>query len=113
VLRSISRSARCPVVIALGWVFICALLAQMGSAEGTQVPSGPHRIAGTVVHAKAGNPLAHCRVTITDTKNRQSVKFAITGDDGRFEFHVPAGKYSLEGAKRGFISAAYNQHDQL
>jgi hypothetical protein len=85
----------------------------MGSAQGMQIPSGPYRIAGTVVNAKGANPLARCRVTITDSKNRQSVKFAISGDDGRFEFHVPAGKYSLEGAKRGFITASYNQHDQF
>jgi hypothetical protein len=38
----------------------------------------------------------------------------ITGEDGKFEFSgLPAGKYSLEGAKRGFISAAYDQHDQF
>jgi hypothetical protein len=107
-------SAGCPIVIALGWaVLFCSALAQVGSAEGTQIPSGPYRIAGTVVSAKAGNALGHCRVTITDSKNRQSAQFAITGDDGRFEFHVPAGKYSLEGAKRGFITSSYNQHDQF
>src|ERR1035438_2823136 len=108
------RSAGCLIVIALCWAMLfCSTFAQMGSAEGAQIPPGPYRIAGTVVNAKAGNALAHCRVTITDSKNRQSVQFAITGDDGRFEFHVPAGKYSLEGAKRGFIAASYNQHDQF
>jgi protocatechuate 3,4-dioxygenase beta subunit len=79
----------------------------------TQIPPGPYRIAGTVVNAKAGNPLARCRVTMTDSKNRQSVQSAITGDDGRFEFHVPAGKYSLGGAKRGFTNALYGQHEQF
>ncbi len=38
----------------------------------------------------------------------------ITGDDGRFEFtHIPAGKYSLGGAKSGYIPAAYDQHEQF
>src|ERR1700690_539715 len=104
-LRSGGRLA----AIASGWLvffcifcFWCSLLGRMGSAEGMQIPSGPYRIAGTVVNAKGGNPLARCGVTITDSKNRQSVKFVISGDDGRFEFHVPAGKYSLEGAKPGF-----------
>lgn len=103
---------RCFTAIAFGWVLLLSA-AQMGRAEGTQIPSGAYRVAGTVVQAKGGTPLARCRVTITDLKNRQSNKFAITGDDGRFDFHVPAGRYSLEGAKRGFISAAYNQHDQF
>jgi hypothetical protein len=100
--------------MACGWLLLfCALLGRTASAEPTQIPSGPYRIAGTVVNAKGGNPLARCRVTITDAKNRQSVKSVISGDDGRFEFHVPAGKYSLEGAKRGFIAASYNQHEQF
>ncbi len=38
----------------------------------------------------------------------------ITGDDGHFEFrNLPAGKYALNGAKRGYISAAYDQHEQF
>lgn len=86
--------------------------AQTNSPERTQIPSGAYRIAGTVVNAKAGGVLARARVTIANTKSRQSVRSVVTGDDGRFEFHVPAGKYSLDGAKRGFIAASYNQHDQ-
>jgi len=93
-------------------VFFCAVLARMGSAEVTQIPTGQFRIAGTVMNAKGGSPLARCRVTISDTKN-QNEKFVISGDDGRFEFRVPAGRYRLEGAKRGFITASYNQHEQF
>jgi len=101
--------ACCRVALLCSWF----LLSRTGSAEVTQIPSGPHRIAGTVVNAKGGNPLARCRVTVTDEKNRDSVKSVISGDDGRFEFHVPAGKYTLGGAKRGFIGGSYNQHDQF
>src|SRR5580700_4194064 len=90
-LRSLGRLV---VIACCLVVFFCSVLARMGSAGETQIPSGPYRIAGTVVNAKAGNPLASCRVTITDSKNRQSVKFVISGDDGRFEFRVPAGKYT-------------------
>jgi len=79
----------------------------------TQIPPGPYRIAGTLVNAKTGSPLARARVTIEDAKQRQSVQFVVTGDDGRFEFHVPSGKYSLTGGKRGFITSSYNQHDQF
>ena len=37
----------------------------------------------------------------------------VTSEDGKYEFSgLPAGKYSLTGARRGFISASYDQHDQ-
>jgi 5-hydroxyisourate hydrolase-like protein (transthyretin family) len=91
-------------------VAACTMLAWCAQA---QIPSGPYRISGTVINAKAGGPLARSRVTIADVKNRQSMQSVVTGDDGRFEFHVPAGKYSIEGAKRGFISGSYNQHDEF
>jgi hypothetical protein len=90
----------------------CAAHAQTENLQRTLIPSGPYRIAGTVVNAKTGSSLARSRVTIADAKNRQSMQSVVTGNDGRFEFHVPAGKYSLDGAKRGFITASYNQHDQ-
>ncbi len=92
---------------------LAAASAMLVWSAHAQIPSGPYRIAGTVINAKAGGPLGRSRVTIADVKNRQSTQSVVTGDDGRFEFHVPAGKYSIEGAKRGFISASYNQHDQF
>ena len=92
---------------------LCCAYAQIENPERTQIPAGPYRIAGTVLNAKSGTSLAGARVTIADAKNRQSTQSVITGNDARFEFHVPAGKYSLEGAKRGFITASYNQHDQF
>jgi len=87
--------------------------AQTPGQEPAQIPTGPYRIAGTVVNARGGSPLARTRVTIMDAKVRQNIQFVVTSDDGRFEFHVPAGKFALQGAKRGFITAAYNQHDQF
>jgi carboxypeptidase family protein len=109
--RSIQRR-RCLAILAAAMLF-CSAQAQTEGSQRTQIPSGPYRIAGTVVNAKSGSPLARSRVTIVNARNRQSVQSVITSDDGRFEFHVPAGKYSLGGAKRGFITAFYNQHDQF
>src|SRR5882724_6106304 len=87
--------------------------AQLAGQEQGQIPTGPYRIAGRVLNAKGGSPLDRTRVTIMDGKIRQNIQFVITSDDGRFEFRVPAGKFALQGAKRGFITAAYNQHDQF
>src|SRR6202166_3208312 len=107
------RSCRQAILTAACALLFGSALAQTDNPERTQIPSGPYRIAGTVVNAKTGGSLARSRVTIADAKNRQSMQSVVTGNDGRFEFYVPAGKYSLDGAKRGFITASYNQHDQF
>ena len=59
-------------------------------------------------------PLARVRVTLRETKDQQKFESMVTSEDGKFEFRdVPAGKYSLEGGKRGFILARYDQHEQF
>ena len=78
-------------------LLFCTAHAQTENPQRTLIPSGPYRIAGTVVNAKTGGSLPRSRVTIADAKNRQSMQSVISGNDGRFEFHVPAGKYSLDG----------------
>jgi len=107
------RSCRQATLAAACTLLFCSAHAQTENPQRTLIPSGPYRIAGTVVNAKTGSPLARSRVIIADAKNRQSMQSVVTDNDGRFEFHVPAGKYSLDGAKRGFIAASYNQHDQF
>ena len=53
-------------------------------------------------------------MTIQETKSRKTVGAMVTGEDGRFEFaQLPAGKYSLQGAKRGYLPGAYEQHEQF
>jgi len=110
---SVVRSCRQAILTAACALLFCSAHAQTESRQRSLIPSGPYRIAGTVVNAKTGGSLARSRVTIADAKNRQSMQSIVTSNDGRFEFHVSAGKYSLDGAKRGFITASYNQHDQF
>jgi len=126
VLRLIRRLA---IVGAACAALFYSAHAQVENSLRTPIPSGPYRIAGTVLNAKSGSPLSHASVTVTDATKRENIKIAcrsrcaflqalvqgivITADDGRFEFHVPAGKYSLQGAKRGFITAYYDQHEEF
>jgi len=109
------RNPTLVVALAIGGLLgnFSNLFAQNDGPERGRIPSGPWRIAGRVVNALGGAPLARTRVTIMDAKIRENVQVAISSEDGRFEFHVPAGKFALQGAKRGFITAAYNQHDQF
>jgi len=78
----------------------------------SQAPGG-FRIAGTVVDAISAHPLARAQVSVTNTKNPNDRQVMVTADDGRFRFQVNAGKYSLQGAKRGFITFAYDQHENF
>jgi len=89
-------------------------IAQTAKVAQSEDSESAYRIAGTVVSKTDGHPLASARVTIRDVKNSQKFQSMITSEDGKFEFgRLPAGKYSLEGAKRGFVSAGYDQHEQF
>jgi hypothetical protein len=104
------KSAVMIVVVLLG-LSSDSLWAQQSSQAEPQ--AGQFRIAGTVVSATGGNVLARARVTIRNVKDPKDIQFLLTGEDGHFEFRVKAGKYGLEGAKRGFITADYDQHEQF
>lgn len=105
-------------MICLGTLAICFLWGLRDAAtaqisDQTQTFSGPYRIAGMVLSKLDGRPLIRARITLRDTKNPQKLQAVITAEDGRFAFSsVPAGKFSLTGSKRGFLGAAYDQHDQ-
>jgi protocatechuate 3,4-dioxygenase beta subunit len=103
------------VILAFGVVLshsLAIFAAQSSTAPPSQSSDATFRIAGTIVNAIGGNPLARARVTIVDAKNRQKAQWMITSDDGRFDFkQVSPGKYSLQGAKRGFIPAFYDEHE--
>jgi hypothetical protein len=112
-----ARHLRCVVAM-------CGLaLLQAGSAVAgpNQIPAAPEgartgqvfRIAGTVVSATTGAPLSQARISVAETRARGKVISMITAEDGHFEFSpLRAAKYSLQGAKRGYISAGYEQHEQ-
>ncbi|MGA9240406.1 MAG: carboxypeptidase-like regulatory domain-containing protein [Silvibacterium sp.] len=88
------------------------VLCQTTAASQTAA-AGEYRIAGTVVSKSDGHPLNHAGIGVVDVKNRKNVQVMITSEDGRFLFQgLPAGKYSLEGRRKGYIGAAYDSHEQ-
>lgn len=97
--------------IPLRSIFTACLL--LCTAHAQLIGSAQYRVAGTVVNAKGGALLPQARVFLTDVKNPKNAQTQLTTDDGHFAFQVPAGKYVLRGAKRGYISADYNQHEQF
>jgi carboxypeptidase family protein len=99
--------------ILLIWTVLLLLHSMPAQNTADSLASGPYVIAGTVVNAVGGHPLARALVTIGDTRNREVTQNFVVSEDGRFEFHVRAGKFSLQAARRGFITAAYDQHEQF
>ena len=97
------------VSLVIGLALHCAPAALRAQSVG----SGEFRVAGTVVNKIGGHPLAGARVLLGDARNRENVQSMVTTDDGRFAFAARAGKYSLTAEKRGFLTTAYNGHEQF
>ena len=77
------------------------------------VRGATYTIAGVVVNSVTGAPLAEARISLVDTQTGKGVARQTTAEGGRFWFTgLPAGKFSLNGAKRGYISASYEHHEQ-
>ncbi|HEX3469644.1 MAG TPA: carboxypeptidase-like regulatory domain-containing protein, partial [Silvibacterium sp.] len=81
-------------------------------AQAAPQVTGKYTISGVVVSAATGQPLDRADVTL-QTPNQGTVVAAITtSEDGRFVFeHLAAAKYSLEASRRGYIAAAYDEHE--
>ena len=97
-------------------LFLCAF----ASAQGAQIERRPpdadpkFRISGTVVNALTGSPLSQALVALTDTADQVNTLSVLTTEDGRFAFtSLKPGKFSLLGARRGFIRSFYEQHEQF
>jgi hypothetical protein len=112
----LSRWIRCGIpVLAIGLAQSSAIFsAQLASNDRVASADAKFTIAGMVVSSVTGIPLVNARVSITNVRNSEQTLRLITTENGHFEFSgLRAGKFSLEGAKRGFLSAAYEQHEQF
>lgn len=100
-------------ILALELVLLHSLAIGGGQTSAAPPTQAGYRIAGKIVSSITGGPLPRARVSIFDAKNPQEQQFMITAEDGHFAFQVTAGKFSLQGAKRGFIAAAYDEHEEF
>ena len=96
--------------------FLCAV----ASAQDARIERRPpdadptYRISGTVVNALTGAPLSQALVALTDIAHQANALSVLTTEDGRFAFtSLKRGKFSLFGARRGYIRALYEQHEQF
>lgn len=85
-----------------------------------------YRITGTVVNSTSGVPIQHCHLTATlnargrATGNRRFAGNPATqqtsdaDEHGRFSISLPsAGAWHLSAAARGFVTQAYDEHQQF
>jgi protocatechuate 3,4-dioxygenase beta subunit len=97
------------------WLFLPVnSLSQAVAPSRGKLSAAGFRIAGTVVNSVTGASLTQARVALVDTKNPANVFQVFTSENGHFDFsNLSAGKYSLQGAKSGYLPAAYDQHEQF
>jgi len=107
-----SKIGLCGVLLAMSALAVEAQSSTRAPEQQNTEGQG-FKIAGTVVNAATGAALARVKVSIADTRARAQEIEMVTGEGGHFEFAgVPAGKYALQGAKRGYITSGYEQHEQ-
>ena len=73
-------------------------------AAGAQATVG-YGIAGVVLNAASGQPVAGARVTLASVDRSDQRLSVISADNGRFAFkNLPQGKYELSGQRRGLLA---------
>jgi protocatechuate 3,4-dioxygenase beta subunit len=105
------------MVLAIGlasWLCCGRARAQSTPADRNAARDASFKISGTVVNALDGAPLGKARVSLVDAASPAHAAWMITSENGRFLFEsIPPGKYALEGERRGFMGAGYEQHEQF
>lgn len=82
-------------------------------AQQQETPAPAGRIIGRVLAADSGRPVKRARVSISAPELPEG-RAALTDDTGLFEFtELPAGRYSLNASKNGFIGLSYGQRRPL
>jgi hypothetical protein len=88
-----------------GFPLLSLMLLLLASPLAAAQASSVYRIAGMVVNAVSGQPVAAAHVTLAPVAGRDQQMEALTGDDGRFVFaSLPPGKYVLAGQRRGLLA---------
>ena len=73
----------------------------------TRLATGTASLSGQVVALDTGRPLKRVRVSLT-APELQEGRSSTTDDQGRFSFqNLPAGRYSINASKAGFIAMNY------
>src|SRR5215831_17791482 len=96
--------------VCLSLVVFGCFFAQLRS---TSVSEPRFHLQGTVIDATSGTRLEHATVTISLAGDSEALNRVVTDDSGRFDFeNLANGKYKLTAECHGYLTEAYDQHDQ-
>lgn len=106
--------------LAAGFCTLCLAVSAAPNRGQEAQPAQPvnhdeegYKIAGTVVNATTGAPLARVTISLAETRNRSRRLTLLSAENGHFEFsNLGQGKFSLEGSRSGFVTSGYEQHEQ-
>ncbi|MGC2618105.1 MAG: carboxypeptidase regulatory-like domain-containing protein [Acidobacteriaceae bacterium] len=95
------------------WLVLCSGCAPLVQAQATPRAAALYPIAGTLTDSVTGDPIFGATVTLLTERPRAAIQTTITDSQGHFALkHVPAGKYALIAQRRGYLAAAFDQHEE-
>jgi len=118
-LRSAGASLGAALLVLSGLPLSAQSPAQPHANNHTQPAAAPkklYRIAGIVTNSITGAPVPRATVSLVDDESeaRDQVQSAETGENGSFALQpVPAGKYGLRVARRGYLITFFDEHDEF
>ncbi|HVZ84213.1 MAG TPA: carboxypeptidase-like regulatory domain-containing protein [Terracidiphilus sp.] len=102
-------------VLLLGQACIAQTAAPHAQRAAAPVP--PERlylIAGTLLDSATGAPIPRATVSLVNDQDFTLFRSVQTGDDGKFQFDpMPAGRYGLRAARRGYMTAFLDEHEEF
>lgn len=82
-------------------------------AQAATPPAALYPIAGTLTDSVTGDPIFGATVTLLTERPRNVIQTTISDAQGHFALRpVPAGKYPLIAQRRGYLAAAFDQHEE-
>jgi Carboxypeptidase regulatory-like domain len=83
------------------------------AATASKPAAQTYRIAGTLTNSVTGEAISGATMTLFAEPTRQVLQTTVTDTDGHFALEpVVAAKYSLSAARRGYMSANFDEHEQ-
>jgi len=94
-------------------VLMLAFVAGLAQSAAESQTAGAYRVAGIVVNAVTGEPVRGATVAVLAVEDSHRIAAAQTGNDGHFSLTgLAAAKYQLTASKRGYATAAYEEHEE-
>ena len=116
ILRAMTRHLlHALLAAALACLPACAQTPPTATQPQPANPAGPlYPIAGVLTDSTSSEGIAGATLTLLGGQPRHVIQTTLSDPQGNFALNpVPAGKYSLLASRRGYMTSAFDEHDQL